>query len=412
MASLISGSTGSLTSSGSSSGTNEDCVINEGHFSSSCSSLELEDIQEAIEGVRRTILETEERSDARKELVHRLIRLRIKREDLEHRRFFLHPGQLEERGHCLVPAEPGLASARPAYCQECGGAAWPLLQTVYSCRTCGHTVHGSCLVNIRRPCVGAFLNRLPGEDVDEGFYDGNLSLAICPELSLAEQGYQCAECQINLTPTQARVCDYTGQSYCPNCHWGVTSPSPARILSNWDFTPQPMAQASLQYLALLMRRPLVNLQRVAPGLAAVSEEVSSVAGQRHELMAMKKYLTVCRIAQEDRLLTKLKDRQHFVEGADMYSFQDLLDIHSGVLATYLTSIINTFRDHIFSCVLCIAKSFLCEVCNSSDTLFPFSPMVEECAVCEAVFHRDCFRSVTLCPRCARREERQAVEREN
>ena len=33
--------------------------------------------------------------------------------------------------------------------QECGGAAWPLLQTVYSCRTCGHTVHGSCLVNIR-----------------------------------------------------------------------------------------------------------------------------------------------------------------------------------------------------------------------------------------------------------------------
>jgi len=211
---------------------------------------------------------------------------------------------------------------------------------------------------------------------------------------------------------QHQVCDYTGQSYCPNCHWGVTSPSPARILSNWDFTPQPMAQASLQYLALLMRRPLVNLQRVAPGLAAVSEEVSSVAGQRHELMAMKKYLTVCRIAQEDRLLTKLKDRQHFVEGADMYSFQDLLDIHSGVLATYLTSIINTFRDHIYSCVLCIAKSFLCEVCNSSDTLFPFSPMVEECAVCEAVFHRDCFRSVTLCPRCARREERQAVEREN
>ena len=51
MASVVSGSTGSLISSGSSSGTNEDCVINEDHFSSSCSSLELEDIQEAIEGV-------------------------------------------------------------------------------------------------------------------------------------------------------------------------------------------------------------------------------------------------------------------------------------------------------------------------------------------------------------------------
>lgn len=51
MASVVSGSTGSLVSSGSSTGTNEDCVINEDHFSSSCSSLELEDIQEAIEGV-------------------------------------------------------------------------------------------------------------------------------------------------------------------------------------------------------------------------------------------------------------------------------------------------------------------------------------------------------------------------
>ena len=61
------------------------------------------------------------------------------------------------------------------------------------------------------------------------------------------------------------------------------------------------------------------------------------------------------------MLTKLKDRQHFVEGADMYSFQDLLDLHSGVLATYLSSVINIFRDHIHSCVLCTAKSFLCEV---------------------------------------------------
>ena len=89
-----------------------------------------------------------------------------------------------------VLPQPGLHIARSdiAYCQvrshrlphqppphlcflfqECGGAAWPLLQTVYTCRTCGHTVHGSCLVNIRRPCVGAFLNRLPGEDEDEGF---------------------------------------------------------------------------------------------------------------------------------------------------------------------------------------------------------------------------------------------------
>ena len=54
----------------------------------SISSLELEDIQEVINGVKKTILETDVSSQARKDLVHRLIRLRIKKEDLENRKYF------------------------------------------------------------------------------------------------------------------------------------------------------------------------------------------------------------------------------------------------------------------------------------------------------------------------------------
>ena len=59
---------------------------------------------------------------------------------------------------------------------------------------------------------------------------------------------------------------------------GTSLPSPWLRYSIVDIFAQSHRfvyhpQASLQYLALLMRRPLVNLQRVAPGLAAVSEEV-------------------------------------------------------------------------------------------------------------------------------------------
>ena len=158
--------------------------------------------------------------------------------------------------------------------QECGGAAWPLLQTVYSCRTCGHTVHGSCLVNIRRPCVGAFLNRLPGEEEEEGFpkktvaidqkmIDQVFTMELSPLQFAPSSHWRSSSTSVPSARSTSRpvkpgwvsfkitilrhfppfqVCDYTGQSYCPNCHWGVTSPSPARILSNWDFTPQPMAQ--------------------------------------------------------------------------------------------------------------------------------------------------------------------------
>jgi len=59
-------------------------VLNQDSVSES--SIEIEDVLEAIQSVRRTILETEVSSQARKDLVHKLIRLRIKKEDLETRK--------------------------------------------------------------------------------------------------------------------------------------------------------------------------------------------------------------------------------------------------------------------------------------------------------------------------------------
>ena len=40
-----------------------------------------------------------------------------------------------------------------------------------------------------------------------------------------------------------------------------------------------------------------------------------------------------------------------------------------------------------------------QVCVNTDTLFPFSPLVEVCGECEAVLHRECARAATSCPRC-------------
>jgi len=375
---------------------------------SSFGSLELEDIQEAILGVKKTILETEVESDARKDLVHKLIRLRIKKEDLENK-LFLQPGELESGGHNLVPVGEMRQANRGLYCDQCGGGAWPLLQTLYSCKVCSHLVHHVCLSNISRRCVGAYLANFD-DDQQYGYYDGSLLFRICPELSLAEQGYRCSECHVPFTSLgQARLCDYTGHYFCYNCHWGATHPSPARIVHNWDFTPRPVCQAALQYLSMLARKPLVNLGQTNPSLSVVIEEVSQVGRLRRIITSMKKYLMVCRIAQEERLLRRLEERQHFVDGESMYSLQDLLDLDNGVLMTFLETVVETFRCHITSCVLCLAKSFVCEICVDSsggDTLFPFDEQVDTCADCEAVFHRDCFRSVLNCPRCSRKREKK------
>ena len=100
----------------------------------STSSLELEDIQEAISGVKRTILETEVSSQARRELVEKLIRLRIKKECLEERKMLEVAGEEEHEGHVMVPCNNISPTKGVLYCGECGGTLWYLLQTVYICK--------------------------------------------------------------------------------------------------------------------------------------------------------------------------------------------------------------------------------------------------------------------------------------
>ena len=310
----------------------------------------------------------------------------------------------------MVPCDNISPTRGVLFCGECGGTLWYLVQTVYSCSRCGLLVHAHCVAKIRRRCVASFLTEAEA-DTAPRFWDGSLQLSICPELSLAEQQFRCLECELEFTHfSSARLCDYTGGYYCHQCHWAAASPSPARIIHNWDFIPVSMCQAALQYLALVARRPLINLEKLNPSLSAAIHDVAAVVKMRQQLISMKKYLVVCRIAGEERLLTQLQDRQHFVDSAEMFSFRDLVDIHTGVLQTYLQAKIARFKSHIITCVLCMAKSFVCELCpgpgHDKECLFPFDDLVEVCPVCEAVFHRDCFRSVATCPRCDRKKEKK------
>ena len=70
--------------------------------------------------------------------------------------------------------------------------------------------------------------------------------------------YRCAECDSRLSPEEGsglnpRLCDYTGLSFCPGCHWLDRAVVPARAVRNWDFDPRPVSRAAAQYLALMKR---------------------------------------------------------------------------------------------------------------------------------------------------------------
>ena len=36
--------------------------------------------------------------------------------------------------------------------------------------------------------------------------------------------------------SEARLCDYSGQHYCEECHWNDLVVIPARVVHNWDFS--------------------------------------------------------------------------------------------------------------------------------------------------------------------------------
>jgi len=395
----------------------------------------VEDVSHAIDAAKRAILQTEENTESRKEKVLQLIKLQICQADLKERQetnTLFHNDDFESRGHRFVtyqssssggPSIPGVTESNSRiYCQQCQHGIWVHLQGSHHCMDCGFSLHTACINNIMRGCVAQKVRTQPDFIMD-----------ICPEKSLPSLKYRCVECDRKLTAFEdmnslavstPRLCDYTGLYFCGSCHWGATSPTPARIVHNWDFTEVPVSQATKQYLFLMIRKPVINVRLENPKLFAVIQELAHVDHLRHNIMLMKKYLVVCRIAAEAKILLHLVARQHFVDGPDLYSLQDLLDIKSGTLIKFLDRVLSEFTNHIYNCPLCLAKGFICEICDHStsnknastgsskncgpeEVTFPFSDDAKTCPDCEGVFHKHCLKQCPECPKCKRLYQKSA-----
>uniref|UniRef100_A0A2K5PX67 Differentially expressed in FDCP 8 homolog n=1 Tax=Cebus imitator TaxID=2715852 RepID=A0A2K5PX67_CEBIM len=281
-------------------------------------------------------------------------------------------------------------------CDKCNTIIWGLIQTWYTCTGCYYRCHSKCLNLISKPCVSSKVS-----------HQAEYELNICPETGLDSQDYRCAECRVPISlrgvPSEARQCDYTGQYYCSHCHWNDLAVIPARVVHNWDFEPRKVSRCSMRYLALMVSRPVLRLREINPLLFNYVEELVEIRKLRQDILLMKPYFLTCREAMEARLLLQLQDRQHFVENDEMYSVQDLLDVHAGRLGCSLTEIHTLFAKHIkLDCERCQAKGFVCELCREGDVLFPFDSHTSVCTDCSAVFHRDCYYdNSTTCPKCAR-----------
>ncbi|XP_029640714.1 differentially expressed in FDCP 8 homolog B isoform X1 [Octopus sinensis] len=372
----------------------------EGHFGQTSE----EELNMAIENCKELIRQCDPSdplsASRQQKLVQKLIQLRMHYQELKE-------GPVETDTQIKVVMSHKFkvrvgANSHP--CEKCKGVIWGLIgiNTWYKCQECGYRCHQKCLNSVTRMC--------PSAKIAQG---QSIITDICPERGLSLQKFRCVDCrepiefQSNQGWSEPRLCDYSGLYYCELCHWGDEMVIPARVVSNWDFEPQKVSRASRQFLKLMLKKPVLDLEKHSPLIFNMSEELRQILKLRKDILIMKQYFIRCQFAREDKLLLLLQKRQHFVENSNMFSLQDLIDADSQILLPELTEIVNSFLKHIKkACQLCRAKGYTCEICHSSEVLFPFDIYTKSCETCSQVFHRKCFTKLESCPRCDRRAHRQ------
>ncbi|XP_065565475.1 differentially expressed in FDCP 8 homolog isoform X2 [Artemia franciscana] len=297
-----------------------------------------EDLIKMIEFTKDEIMNKFDNLEERRTLVSKLIELRLQLQELKEKK--------EERVTSIVVKEHKFESISPmklkkgrVFCEACSGLVWIYLQSWYRCIGCGYVVHGRCTESVRRVCAAFRIKE-----------SKSLITKICPEKGLHNQIYACVECGTvlsrNYKASEPRLCDYTGLYFCPTCHWNKKSIIPARVIHNWDFKPRPVSNGSYQYLRIMEKVAVINMDDLNHKIFGLVEELDRLKELRQIILAAKEYLIACETAANQRILSVLKHRSHFIETSASYSLADLIDLESGVLLPFIENIVGKFEKHI------------------------------------------------------------------
>ncbi|CAD6187637.1 unnamed protein product [Caenorhabditis auriculariae] len=335
----------------------------------------------------------------------KIVQLGLERQNLEENEGLSSDKLIRSMGH-EFEIQPMRGRHNPC-CEVCMHTIWRLVQTWRRCRVCGLRAHDKCTESTRRLCSGVIASRV----------EFAVATSISEEQSLADQDYKCAECSSPIcydgpADQEPRLCDYSGELYCPNCHWMDTWSIPARVIHNLDAAPRPVCRAVKHLLAIVDRRPLITIDESHASLIKFHKELRRVSELRRHFLVMKCYFISCRNARKIRILQYLNQHSHFVDSATSYSLKELRDLCNGTLLSELEQIFVVFRKHIEEeCETCKGNGFFCELCEKGSpegekVLYPFTEDTRMCKDCLAVFHRRCFEKRSMqCPRCERRKRR-------
>jgi len=236
---------------------------------------------------------------------------------------------------------------------------------------------------------------------------------ICHEAGLDAQDWRCQDCSKSVGALfgAPRVCMFTRKYYCETCHNNLdVSVIPARLLYNWDATLYKVAKSSMIFLQSVSTKPIININTFSPNLSKVAPVIDIAQRLRKQLIYLSAYLSACSKANQEGIKVTLAEivwpREYLYTETEMYSINDVNQLHSGELITTLTAAVKLCIDHVARCLICSGRGFICEICRDKKPVYPFNlDSTSQCRDCHTVFHSNCSRDLVNCPKCERIEAR-------
>lgn len=99
--------------------------------------------------------------------------------------------------------------------------------------------------------------------------------------------------------------------------------------------------------------------------------MANIQSLRIKLNFIRAYLCTCCSESINTFKEIVGSKEYLYEHIHEYSIEDLEMIENGTLQSILQKACIFGENHILSCKLCKLKGFYCEICRSSNLLYPF-----------------------------------------
>lgn len=99
--------------------------------------------------------------------------------------------------------------------------------------------------------------------------------------------------------------------------------------------------------------------------------MANIQSLRIRLNFVRAYLCTCCTESFNDFKKILGSKEYLYEHIHEYCIEDLTLIEKGTLEKTLQEAAHFGESHVISCKLCKVKGFYCEICRSSNVLYPF-----------------------------------------